>query len=136
MKRLARSATALLALATIACASAATQSASSGTSNPDVLAYSELRELDQSYGSMYQVISDYRPEWLDPRGQVSLVANPNAHLPMVFVEGTERGLPETLRNIPVTDIERAEFLDAGEATNRYGRGYPGGVIELTLRGGP
>lgn len=100
-----------------------------------MLASEQLRSLDDRYNTLYEVIADYRPEWLDPRGQVSVQANPNAHLPAVFVEGTERGQPAVLHDIPVMDVQRAEYLDGAEATNRYGAGYPGGAIEVTLRGG-
>lgn len=132
MRKLLFALTAVLAFAALGCASAATRTA---RADSDVLTSEQLRSLDDRYGTLYEIVADFRPEWLDPRGQVSLLANPNSHLPAVFVEGTERGLPATLRDIPVMDVQRAEFLDGAEATNRYGAGYPGGAIEVTLRGG-
>lgn len=106
-----------------------------GDARSGALTYEELRSYEASYSTLYEVIDAYRAEWLDPRGQISVRANPRAHLPVVFVEGSERGQAPVLRNIAVTDVERVEFLDPGEATTRYGAGYPGGVIEVKLRGG-
>lgn len=122
---------AVLALAGCAAAGTGSGDGSGGLDAP--LEADELASIEDSYTDLYELVNERRPQWLDPRGPVSVRDDPTAQLPVVFVEGSERGLPETLRNIPVTDVGRVEFLTPGEATNRYGAGYPGGVIEVTLR---
>jgi len=123
----------ITALALAGCAAAGTGSGggSGGLASP--IEAEELDSIEDSYTDLYELVNERRPQWLDPRGPVSAGVDPTAQLPVVFVEGSERGLPETLRSIPVTDVGRVEYLDPGQATNRYGTGYPGGVIEVTLR---
>lgn len=122
---------AALLLAGGACASAGS-GGSGGSFGSSPLTSEELRSLEDSYTNLYEVIQDHRAAWLDTRGQVSVQGNPDAELPVVFLEGTERGLPETLRSVSVTDVGRVEYLDPGEATARYGSSYPGGVIDVRL----
>lgn len=132
MHRGTRLAALFVAVLTLAgCAAAGTGSGGGGLNAP--IEADELASIEDSYTDLYELVNERRPQWLDPRGPVSVREDPTAQLPVVFVEGSERGLPETLRRISVTDVGRVEYLNPGEATNRYGTGYPGGVIEVTLR---
>jgi hypothetical protein len=50
----------------------------------------------------------------------------------VFVDGTLMGDLDFLRTVHVRDIEEIRFWTPGEASVRYGMGYPRGIIEVIL----
>ena len=52
----------------------------------------------------------------------------------VVVDGSQRRELDELRGMSVDSIEFMRYLTATDATTKYGRGYPGGVIEVTTRG--
>jgi hypothetical protein len=52
----------------------------------------------------------------------------------VVVNGAIRGELSELRQFSVDDIETMRYLSATDATTKYGTGYPGGVIEVSMRG--
>ncbi|MFB6240877.1 MAG: TonB-dependent receptor plug domain-containing protein [Gemmatimonadota bacterium] len=94
----------------------------------------QIREVQSQYDSMFEVIQNLRPMWLQTRGNVSF-RDPEAQNPAVFVDGVEQGRVEALRRIDPADVEQAEFLSASDATTRYGTGYPGGIIRISTRSG-
>ena len=51
----------------------------------------------------------------------------------VVVDGTPRGGLNELLRMSASEIESMRFLSAPEATIKYGTGYPGGAIEVTMR---
>lgn len=113
------------------CASAGSGSAGGSASGP--LTSDQLVSLGDNYTDLYELIEDHRPSWLDTRGRLSVMADPDAHIPVVIVDGSERGRLEALRNISVVDVGHVEFLSPSRASGRYGSDYPGGVIEITMR---
>lgn len=128
----------LAAVATVvvlagACASAGTGGAGGNGSASGPLTSEELASLEDNYTDLYELLQDHRPSWLDTRGQLSVMADPDAQVPVVIVDGSEHGKPRALRNLVVTDVGRVEFLSPSRASGRYGADYPGGVIEVTMR---
>lgn len=105
-----------------------------GGGTADTLTSQEIRAVESQYGDMYSVIQSERPQWLRSRGTMS-VENPDAGYPVVFVNGMRRGGLESLRSINPSDVAEAEFLNARDATTRYGTGYPGGIIRISTRSG-
>jgi hypothetical protein len=77
-------------------------------------------------------IERYKSRWLRSQRGVGL-RGPN--YARVVVNGVERGELDELRRLSNEDIESMEFLSAADATTKYGTGYVGGVIEVTLRRG-
>ena len=53
----------------------------------------------------------------------------------VVVDGTVRGELAELYRMNTDNIETMRYLSASDATTRYGTGYLGGVIEVTMRRG-
>jgi hypothetical protein len=51
----------------------------------------------------------------------------------VFVDGTEMGGLDELRQIPTNTIEEIRYLAGSDAGMRYGPRFPAGVIEVTLK---
>jgi len=51
----------------------------------------------------------------------------------VFVDGTEMGGTDELRQIPSNTVAEIRYLSASDAETRYGPRFPAGVIEVTLK---
>ena len=88
----------------------------------------ELRTLDSR--DAYTAISLLRPGFLTDRGRTSILL-PTPEQPEVFIDGMYYGPFETLRQLPVHELEEIRFLDVGDATIRYGTGHPAGIIDIT-----
>jgi hypothetical protein len=104
---------------------------SGGTSrNPDRIDRTEIEASAAS--NAYDLIEQARPRWFTSRGASSL-SQSGGDLPVVYV-GTQRyGDLSTLRGFNLDGIESIRYINAANATTRYGGGHAGGVIELTLR---
>ena len=75
---------------------------------------------------LYAAIQRLRPAWLRPgtRGQ----------LPEVIVDGSpQAGGAEGLRSFRSGDVGQVEYMNASDATTRFGTGYTGGAILVTTR---
>lgn len=114
-------ATAALSVGGVACASSgSTDGVRRG--GPNRILRSELETVSQ--GSLWDAISRLRPRWLQNRGQ---------GLPEVLLDGSRQGGVEFLRQLQINDVESAEFVNARDATTRWGTGYPAGAIMVTTR---
>lgn len=87
----------------------------------------ELARFDDD--NAYRAIERLRSAWLRPRGATR---SP----PALIVNGVPRidGI-QGLYAIRVSLIEQIDYLSGPDATTRYGTGYPGGAVLVTLRGG-
>jgi len=89
-------------------------------------------ELQQSTSSdLWEAVNILRPRWLQTQRNASFAA-PQAFA-RVVVNGTPRGALYELRRISASAIESMRFVSASDATTKYGTGYPGGAIEVTMR---
>ncbi|HET9948395.1 MAG TPA: hypothetical protein VFQ22_05715 [Longimicrobiales bacterium] len=122
----------LLSLGLVAgCASGGTGGGAGG--DPDLITRDEI--MQQPQGTAFTVIQRLRPRWLRPRTQGTL-GNPQPAYAEVFVDSQHFGPIDSLGQIAISDIESIEFIDATNATTRYGTGYVGGIIRVnTMRGG-
>jgi hypothetical protein len=86
-------------------------------------------ELDRVSASpdepVYQTLQRVRPHWLVPG-----TGRPGA---VVFIDGIQVGGLTTLQTIATGRVDTIAFLPPDGATRRYGSGFEGGIIELTLR---
>lgn len=113
----------LLSVVTLAaCASPGTRS---GSGAPDVITREQL--ADMGAGTIYEAVERYHPEWLRQR----LYDQPA----VVFVDGTRMGDPSLLYSINVNHVVEVRYMDASDATTRYGTGFGGGAIQVTTRTG-
>lgn len=119
----------LLAAVSSACASG-------GVRTPhgprDVITRSQIQSINVA--SAFDVVQQLRPEFLRSRGSLS-VQNPDPPLPQVYVDGMFYGAIRSLHEIPADRVEEIRYLNARDATTRYGTGHQGGVIALRLRSG-
>ena len=115
-----------LMLLVLGCASSGGTSPSSpaGTlTQADLVA---TREAD-----LYAAIQRLRPQWLRARGTNFTGSSGFAQ---VYVNGSERGDLQVLRQIPLLDVADVRFLSASDAATRYGtRAGTDGVILVRTR---
>jgi hypothetical protein len=116
----------LLALALFATGCAAATSGGGGGSGRITAEALEAVNVQDAFMAVQRL----RPQWLRSRGPTSI--NRSEAL-AVFLDNARMGGVEQLRNIPVSSIESIEYLDASEATQRWGTGYTRGAILVTTR---
>jgi hypothetical protein len=113
--------TTLALLPALAAAHPAAAHAASGPSSREVT-QKELRESRQS--NLLDFVRSARPQWLRTRGvQQSPV--------MVYLDGQRVGGPEQLRLISTEITSSLRFVDAQEATTRWGPGHQSGAILIS-----
>lgn len=109
----------LLLVAAAGCAS--TGDGSSTRATGDVLTQEDL--ADYSNQTVYQAVQRLKPTWLRRRGGE----------PEVVVDGVHRGGTGVLHQISVLEVGEIRYRDPGEATMRYGTGFPYGAIVVATR---
>jgi hypothetical protein len=108
----------------------AAPSARRGSSN--VIAESEITS---QYQNALEVVQNLRPQMLIPRGAGSDASGMSAaSIPIIiYMDDVRLGEPSSLVNIPATRVEEIRFLNARDATTRYGTGHGSGVIVVTTK---
>jgi hypothetical protein len=81
--------------------------------------------------SALSLIRTLRPGMLNDRGKTS-IAHPDPGI-VVFLNDQRYGDLASLDAIEVSTIQEIRFLNAAQAQQRYGMGYPQGVILVTSR---
>jgi len=100
--------------------------------DPDLISQEELRTLPP--GTVYEAVERLRPNWLRSRGYFGV--SPSPTFPEVFVDERYFGPLTSLRQINLETAQEIRFLDARDATTRFGTGYPGGIIMVILKKSP
>lgn len=111
-----------------ACATTGEGSTSSSRRNEITLEELEATSVDD----VMEAIALLRPQWLRAR-PARTPADPNPVVGVV-IDGRVNSTREDLAQISITDVARLQFLNAADATIRFGTGYGGGAIVLTTRG--
>ena len=119
---------------------------SGGGSSADVISRSQIEQ--SAARNAFDVIVQYRSRWLRPaRNQNTLNGRavaadrdgfstdqdvlPNQEIyPRVYLDESYFGDLDALRQFSAQDLESIEFIDAREATTRYGTGNTAGIIML------
>jgi hypothetical protein len=116
----------------MACASGG-GSSDTGSQQPGVsrsrnlITRAEIEAINES--TAYDVVEQLHPDWFTSR--VTLRTGPI--LPVVYLDNMRRGEVSELRSIPIDDVEEIRFINARDATTRWGTGVSGGVIQVTTR---
>jgi len=85
-------------------------------------------EIAQSSGvTAYDVLAQLRPEYLRSRGQSSLTDTGPATA-VVYIDNVLMGSLSALRNLDAQAMSRVEYLNASDATTRFGTDHNGGAI--------
>lgn len=111
-----------------ACATAGEGSTSASRRNE--ITRTELEETMVDH--VMDAVRLLRPQWLRAR-PMRTPGNPEPTVGVV-VDGRVQGTLEDLAQIPISEVARIQFLNAGDATIRFGTGYTGGAIVVTTRG--
>lgn len=80
----------------------------------------------------YEVVRQLRPAFLQRRRARSVTGDV-VRDPVVYMDGVQRGGPEELRLIDAQNVEEIRYLDATDATMRFGTGHSAGAILVTTR---
>lgn len=88
----------------------------------------------RDYESAFDAVRALRPNWLRQRGRASLTRQAASQV-VVYLDGTRVGGPDYLRQLRASDVAVMEYLNAADATNRYGTGHVGGAIVVRTHSG-
>ncbi|MHB1191668.1 MAG: hypothetical protein ACYC6F_01365 [Longimicrobiales bacterium] len=89
----------------------------------DRITEAELEPIAQM--SAFEAIQRLRPRWLQSR---------TGWLPTVHVDGSVRGTgEETLASLLCSEVEGMQYLNAADATTRFGTDYASGAILITTK---
>lgn len=109
-----------------ACATAAR----SGGSSRDVLTPADA--VDTGTNDLYELIQRERPRWLRDRRSAS--TDGTRQLLRVIVNGLQAGGLDVLRTIRIEQFVEARYFTGPDATTRWGTGFGGGAIAVTIAG--
>lgn len=123
-------ATGVIAAVAVACSGTTRPAGSAPSTSRRVLLGDEIRGASAT--NAYDAVQRLRPEWLRRRGQIS-IQDPSAGAVVVYLDGVRFGGPQSLENLRPEGIVQMEYLDASDATIRFGTGHGGGVILVTTR---
>ena len=115
-------------------AAGAAASTSRTRRNPDIIDAAEISARAFDAGNAMQIIQKLRPQMLQGRG-LSSPTDPTGETarPKVYVDNVSYGDVGSLTNLTATQIMQIQFLNARDATTRFGTGHMGGVILVTTK---
>lgn len=101
----------------------------SGGANTRPAGSSSARIVEAELENLYQLnaldaIRRLRPRWLQTRTGAS---------PMAHVDGNLIGPADGLTRVGASEVQEALFLNAADATTRFGTNYISGVILITTK---
>lgn len=115
----------LLPLFLLLFVSACVATQGSGSQSDRNLLTSEEIQQASEYESAYEIVRNLRPQWLRKRGRQSIY---NEGTIVVYLDDMKHGSPEALREISAESVRSIQFLDAAQASNRYGMDHTHGAI--------
>lgn len=83
-------------------------------------------------GTAYEAVQQLRSRWLSRRGPMS-IQNPEPPGPVVYVDGMRFGEVGSLRQISARHVVEMRYINARDATTRFGTGHPAGVIMVSTQ---
>lgn len=97
--------------------------------NPDKITQEQIQRVGTT-SNAYVLVQRLHPNWLQKRGTSSVSRISDV---VVYVEGSRRGGPSTLRQISVMNVKSIEHFSSDEATLEYGSGHDHGAIRVELK---
>jgi hypothetical protein len=87
------------------------------------------------YQNALEVVQNLRPQMLIPRGAGSDASGSTiTSIPIIiYMDDIRLGDPSSLANIPTIRVKEIRFVNARDATTRYGTGHSSGVILVTTK---
>lgn len=91
---------------------------------------SEAEILAAGSSDAYAIVQSLRPQWLQIRGPSTITLTESVK---VYLDGSLLGGPDYLRQINALTISSIRYLDALEATQRWGLDHGHGAIVVISR---
>lgn len=123
---------AAVVIATAACSSAPVATGTQGPRNRNILAAEEIATSRVPGWTAHDMIAQLRPEYLRSRG-VSSIRTREPDVAVVYLDGMRFGELESLRTLSATQILRIEYINAADATTRFGTDHVAGAILLSTK---
>lgn len=98
--------------------------------NRNMITADEIAKSNAS--NAYEAVERLRPAFLQTRGPQS-IQNTAPPTPNVYVDGMLYGAVQSLQSLPAMSIIMIEYMNAIDATQRFGMGNDGGAILVTTR---
>jgi len=103
--------------------------ASSGGGGPNVITQEQISDLESL--DVFAIVQRLRPRWLQVRGMSS--AQGQAQIAVIVDSVRQQGSIELLRSMRGLDVRELRYLNARDATTRYGTDMTAGAIEVFTR---
>ena len=114
--------------------SSATGSARAPSRPQDVITEAEITSRAAEASNALQVVQKLRPQMLRSRGRFSPAdSSGTTMIPKVIVDDVAYGNVDALANVNAIAVREIRYLSAADATTRWGTGYPGGAILVTMK---
>jgi len=97
----------------------------------NVITESEIQGANVN--NAYEAIQRLRPAMLRGRGSASSNDQSGTQGLVVYVDGSPLGGVQALGNISALNVREIRYLNASDATTRFGTGHPVGAILVTTR---
>ena len=100
----------------------------------DVITEAEISARAAEASNALQVVQKLRPQMLRSRGRFSPAdSSGTTMIPKVIVDDVAYGNVDALANVNAIAVREIRYLSAADATTRWGTGYPGGAILVTMK---
>src|SRR4029079_15826487 len=129
MRPLLRYAVAALAVASASCSSTGVPRPAGGPRHSADTITGEEITATQGIVCVYDAIQRLRPQWITSSRALSTGTKDQL---IVYLETNRYGSVESLRQFPIGGVTDIKYLNAAEATNRFGTGPSGGAIVVTM----
>jgi hypothetical protein len=84
--------------------------------------------------TVYDVVERLRPNWYRTRGGRSeFTAGSSSAMLKAYLNSSPLGDVNTLRSVQAASVKEVQFLNAADATTRFGTGHDSGVILVTSK---
>lgn len=100
---------------------------SSGSST--VITEAQIQEIESL--DSFSIVQRLRPQWLQVRGMAS--AQGRATIAIIVDGVRQPGGPEVLRSLRGSEVQEMRFMNARDATTRYGTDMTAGAIVVQTR---
>lgn len=118
----------ILTTVTVVAACASSSTDRTRRHNPDVISAEEIAATNVA--TAFEVVERLRPQFLRTRGPTSALLETRI---TVFQDNMNLGSIEMLRQIRAADVQEIRYLNASDATTRFGAGHPAGAIVVTSK---
>ena len=129
MRPLLRYVVATIAIASAGCSSTGVQRTAGGPRHaPNAITDAEISAA-QGIVSVYDAIQRLRPQWITSSRARNMGTQDQL---IVYLDTNRYGSIESLRQFPIGGVTDIKYLNAAEATNRFGTGHSGGAIVIMM----